>query len=250
MIELIFSFNTVSAEFKFLIAPKRFYTVPFDANFKLNCTTNDPNATTTLYHRRSGRLPWKQLLPKAGELFKIEHVYTVLDFGISDAGQYQCRARNINDTIKWPKSSCNVFANPNLTPEVHVIPEYAVVITAGQSYNITCQSVDHTTLRWFKKLNDGSETPVASDKTHTERVKSMNELKLILMFKNAQKSDAGIYRCLMTYQGKSNFKYSTLEVYGMYFECLIHVEKDIMNRPFLRSYILNSIVFRKTLWGA
>ncbi|XP_031553567.1 hemicentin-2-like [Actinia tenebrosa] len=211
------SARKVSDEFKFLVTPKMFYAVPFGSNFKLSCTTNDETATTQLYHRQSIGSAWNLLSPTPGKLIKSGQVYTVLGFGISNAGQYQCRATNgSGTTIKWSDRLANLIPNPSLTPPLDIHPRRAVVLTTGQSYNVTCSSVPQSTLKWFKKYTDGSETAVPSNQIHTEKDLEINKLKVVLMFKNAQKNDAGIYICKMTYQGKGDFKYSTLEVYDRF----------------------------------
>lgn len=205
----------MSAEFKFLRKPKQYYVYGFDSNFEMDCTTNDPNATTTLYFRSSSA-KWVQRTLEKGKLGKYGHVYTVIDVGTNDAGQYQCRATNaLGDTIKWPDNAARVLVRDiGLVPPVKIEPIYEAVLTAGQFYNITCSSLYGTSIAWFKILSNGTSDRVSGGKTYSTSDKTTNSHKLVLMIRNAQKSETGSYKCLVTLNRNTNSKFVPLTVYG------------------------------------
>ena len=66
----------------------------------LNCTTTDPNATTSLWFK-SG-LTFQQLKVDDVKVFRVGAVYTLKDLVLLDQGLYQCRATNsLGVSISW-----------------------------------------------------------------------------------------------------------------------------------------------------
>lgn len=190
-------------------------TVAFGDSFTINCTTNEPNANVFLYYRKIPSRAWKELVPNKKKVFKNGQTFTLSKFGISDVGNYQCRGLNRRgNRIQWKQGYGLVIAKPTLIPEVKITPKYAVVLTVGQSGNITCTSVDQTSLQWFKELDNGNINPVPTSQTVKRR--DGNKLSVILMFRDAKKTDSGNYKCLMTFHGKSNQKYTSVKVVGKY----------------------------------
>ncbi|KAK3752604.1 hypothetical protein QZH41_018808, partial [Actinostola sp. cb2023] len=200
--------------FKFL-APKPsniFKGVAFGARLTMNCATNDPTATTSLYHKRS--VTWENLSKSAPNLVKVGDVFTVPDIGLDNSGQYKCRATNANgSTIEWP-SSVGLFVIPYKlnTPKVTVSPNYQVRLTVGQSINFTCNSTAGTKLQWFKEVAKNKQRPVQGYKTVRSSPSNCSNV-LVLTIVNAEPADAGFYKCLMKYRGTERYKLASLKVY-------------------------------------
>ncbi|XP_032242159.2 fibroblast growth factor receptor 4 [Nematostella vectensis] len=203
-----------NCEFKFLSPPRMFYTVGFYSNFPINCTTNDENATTTLLYRQKFMGGYNEKPLQPGKVIKTDDVYTILNFAYQDAGQYQCKATNLDgETIFTDPNACKVFGRPNVIPDVTVDPLYAVQLSQGDSFNFTCSSATHTTLKWTKRPKTGSESDVPSSQTVLIKDTSKNQQRLILMIRNAQPSDTATYKCILTYNGQEHYKLASLIVY-------------------------------------
>ena len=120
--------------------PFQFHAVAFGENYGIDCSTNGTNVTTSLYHKQG--VAWEKL-PKAGlesHIIIKGDVYTILDFGISNSGFYQCRAIDASgEKIQWPTGVGFLLPDINNIPEATIIPCYAVALTEGQNQNITCE---------------------------------------------------------------------------------------------------------------
>jgi len=179
----------------------------------MNCATNDPTATTSLYHKRS--VTWENLSKSAPNLVKVGDVFTVPDIGLDNSGQYKCRATNAKgSTIEWP-SSVGLFVIPYKlnTPKVTVSPNYQVRLTVGQSINFTCNSTAGTKLQWFKEVAKNKQRPVPGYKIVRNSPSNCSNV-LVLTIVNAEPADAGFYKCLMKYRGTERYKLASLKVYG------------------------------------
>ena len=101
---------------------------------------------------------------------------------------------------------CKILDTRTLVPQIMVNydsnkTEHA--ITAGENENITCQGgsgtsgTENSYLLWYKRSN-GVDSEVESSKVHREKHYSSNNVPIdidILMFKNFQQADIGIYVC-------------------------------------------------------
>lgn len=81
--------------------------VLFGKSLHINCTTNDPTASTSLYHQGIGSGDWYLL--SSDNVRRVGDVYTIINFGLNEAGWFQCRATNKNQvTITWTDPSTEV----------------------------------------------------------------------------------------------------------------------------------------------
>lgn len=189
-------------------------TVDFESTLTIDCTTNDRNALTSLYHRSSS--PWK-MVPnsKAG---KSKSVYTVTkDFSIRDSGFYKCIALNSSGyEIEWP-SATGLFVVPDIirAPKVSVSPRYEQYMTVGDSLNFTCKSEGRTKLKWYQEMANKTFKLVPGSMTYKTKP-SQYHTEIVLMIKDAKVSDAGFYKCVMKYRTKTVSNYVSLKVFGEY----------------------------------
>ena len=83
-------------------------------SMKFNCTTDDPAATVALLHNeRFGPLTERPLTPN--KLILDRQVFTVLNIGLSDGGQYACRATDQSGTTITSSPLFRVLQRGGLT---------------------------------------------------------------------------------------------------------------------------------------
>ena len=97
----LFSATGVGA-LRFLNDPEMILVGHFGYNVDFNCTTDDPNATVSLFHSpQFGPLTERPLTP--GKLILNGQVFTLINLVRSDGGMYACKATSESgETIQWP----------------------------------------------------------------------------------------------------------------------------------------------------
>ncbi|XP_048589456.1 platelet-derived growth factor receptor alpha isoform X2 [Nematostella vectensis] len=209
----VISTQVSSSEFKFLVTPLPFATVAFGANYEMDCRTNDKNATTSLFFRKNPTFPSKEKYTEPKKLIKVGDIYSIIYFGVNDFGAYQCRATNASGFV-IQNVEVNLYGRPDVTPDVKIVPDQAVVLTIGQHVNLTCISATQTTLKWLKQ-EDGSDIEIPLSQTVSTKDVNTNQHKLILMIKDTQLAGDAMYKCLMiASNGKQNFKLASVIIYA------------------------------------
>lgn len=94
----------LSTDFKFKNDAPGLINTNFGQEKKIDCTTTDPNARTSLWFRSQSSPLFQQVKPNK-DITQDGAVYTIISVAHSNVGQYNCRATNASGyTIKWPKS--------------------------------------------------------------------------------------------------------------------------------------------------
>ena len=71
----------------------KFVRAYFGGGTRFNCTTNEDNVNTTLWFADHSDA-WRELHPDGtGKITKLKDVFTLTGINVSDAGQFQCRAK-------------------------------------------------------------------------------------------------------------------------------------------------------------
>lgn len=71
----------------------------------LNCSTNDRNATVSLYHRHHPLAPFRKRKIDAKKVLLKGQVFTLLNLSLKDQGTYACEAKTEeNESIRWPST--------------------------------------------------------------------------------------------------------------------------------------------------
>lgn len=71
----------------------------------LNCSTNDRNATVSLYHRHHPLAPFRERKIDAKKVLLKGQVFTLLNLSLKDQGTYACEAKTEeNESIRWPST--------------------------------------------------------------------------------------------------------------------------------------------------
>lgn len=201
------SFPDSGHAFKFL-APQPtdfFVDISFGSELKMNCTTDDPTATTSLHQKNT--VTWRKL--KSSEYTKVGDVYTI-KINIMHSGRFKCQATNpTGSTIYWPNTvGLAIIPFLDKTPELSVSPNHEQVISKGESVNFTCTAASHADLQWFKIGTNGKDSTVTTTVTTTVGASK----KLVMVISNAQKDDSGFYRCSMN--DGYRYRMASLKVYG------------------------------------
>ena len=85
---------------KFLNPPPQFSKGYLGKDFDFNCSTNDANATVKLFFAADDvNFNERTLSPKKLHLNK--QVFTLLNLGVKDGGQYRCKATDGKENIEW-----------------------------------------------------------------------------------------------------------------------------------------------------
>ena len=90
----------------------------------------------------------------------------------------------------------------------------------GQEAKVKCDSVGISAakVQWKKQTNAG-DVAVPESTVTIVKDKSTNRTRAILEVKFAQKQDSGVYKCVLTAFGKSDFKLTTITVKGICNNC-------------------------------
>lgn len=88
---------------KFLNSPPQVLNGFLGMNIDFNCSTNNANATVQLFHSRNFITSTERTLSPE-KLHLNKQVFTLLNLGVKDSGQYKCKATDGQQTIEWPSS--------------------------------------------------------------------------------------------------------------------------------------------------
>lgn len=104
----------IAAQFKFLSPQPKHRLLLCDKDVTFNCTTNDPNANTTLLSAVN-HLGFRELKVKPGKLTKNGSVFILHNVGLNEIAQrYKCRAVNDKGTAIESQNEMHVF--PGIKP--------------------------------------------------------------------------------------------------------------------------------------
>ena len=98
----------------FLKKPPIFLRSFLGLNLKINCSTDDPNATVSLFHRKNLFDTPVERTPSPNRVSKIGQVFYILNLIVHDAGVYTCKANNGIQSIKWPDNTGMTFLNSGM----------------------------------------------------------------------------------------------------------------------------------------
>lgn len=183
-------------------------------NMDINCSTNDPYATVQLFHSKDfASYTERTLSPEKLHLNK--QVFTLLNLDVKDAGQYNCKATDRQQTIEWPSSHGLLFLSQGKLPDITLDPPRPIVVQQGQTGKVTCQTVGWSVskLLWKKRSNSGDQTVPDSKVVHVLD-KTENMVKAVLTITNAQTQDSGEYKCVLTAFSKQDYKIANIRVDG------------------------------------
>lgn len=187
--------------------------VEFGSTLAFDCTTNDRSAQSFLIHNRGGR--WKNVTnTKPGNSAK--KVFTVTKhFAMSDSGHYKCVAVNsTGHTIEWPNSKGMVIVPLVIRlPKLTVTPKPQQILSVGDSINFTCSSAEGN-LKWYREEKRNKFKVVPNSAIFKPQPSKDSGSTSVLMVKNAQPSDSGLYKCVLRYRGKESFELASVKVFG------------------------------------
>ena len=109
-----------------------------------------------------------------------------------------------------------VFELTATLPSYFVLrPGKSITVQQGQEVKVKCESegVTVTKLQWRKQTNAG-EVPVPDSMVTVVKDRSANRVRAILKIANAQKQDAGLYKCVVTAYRKTDYKRIRIDVKG------------------------------------
>ena len=83
----------------------------------------------------------------------------------------------------------------------------------GQDGNVTCEAEGATvpTLLW-KKETDSGDVDVPSSWVNINKDASTNRVQAVLKITNATLADSGVYKCIVSVRGKSDYKKTRIRV--------------------------------------
>lgn len=101
-------------------------------------------------------------------------------------------------------------------PPLSVEPVTLILLT-GQSIQLTCSSegVSITKLTWFKKVG-GQDVKVPDSQVQVHKYSDTNVIKSVLKITNAKKEDGAGYKCVLSFNTKTQSKYATVDIKGKY----------------------------------
>ncbi|XP_066017569.1 matrix-remodeling-associated protein 5-like [Pocillopora verrucosa] len=200
---------------KFLSPPPQVSSGYLARNIDFNCSTDDANATVKLFFAADFvNFNERTLSPEKLHLNK--QVFTLLNLGVRDGGQYRCKATDGKKTIEWPSTHGLLFLSQGKLPDIVLDPPRPIIIQQGQTGKITCQAFGWSVskLAWKKRSNSGDKT-VPDSKVTNVVDKSENLVKATLTFTNAQRQDSGEYKCVLTAFNKQDYKLANIRVDGV-----------------------------------
>lgn len=94
-------------------------------------------------------------------------------------------------------------------------PRRSVTVLQGKEVKVKCESKGFsvTKLQWKKQTITG-DVPVPDNMVTFVRDNSTNAMKAILKIPNANIEDAGLYKCVLTAFGETDFKRIKITVKG------------------------------------
>ena len=93
---------------KFLNPPPQVSSGYLAMNFDFNCSTNDANATVKLFFV-ADFVNYNERTLSPEKLHLNKQVFTLLNLGVKDGGQYRCKATDGKKTIEWPSTHGLLF---------------------------------------------------------------------------------------------------------------------------------------------
>ena len=80
---------------------------------------------------------------------------------------------------------------------------------------MTCSSegVSVTKLTWFKNVG-GQDVKVPDSQVQVHKYSDTNVIKSVLNIKAAKKEDGAVYKCLLSFNGRTQSKYATVDIRG------------------------------------
>lgn len=93
---------------KFLNPPPQIASGYLAMNFDFNCSTDDANATVKLFFA-PGSANYNERTLSPEKLHLNKQVFTLLNLGVSDGGQYKCKATDGKENIEWPSTHGLLF---------------------------------------------------------------------------------------------------------------------------------------------
>ncbi|XP_032242158.1 contactin-5 [Nematostella vectensis] len=208
---LMFCIPGACAKFKFLVKHKGFYSAAFGRNYKIPCGTTDDRADIRLYYKVNPvKRQWTEKSPTPKKLLKAGADYTIVSFSMKDFGLYQCRATNVKGQ-EIQSREFFLIGYVAAIPDVKIKPRHAVALSIGESTNYTCTSAQNANLKWVRHSVSGIDAEIPSNQITT--VNNKKKKSVILMIKNANLSDSGFYKCLLTFNGQNNYKLVSVKVY-------------------------------------
>ncbi|PFX21499.1 Leucine-rich repeats and immunoglobulin-like domains protein 2 [Stylophora pistillata] len=200
---------------KFLNPPSQVLSGFIGMNIDVNCSTNDPYATVQLFHSRDF-VTYTERTLSPEKLHLNKQVFTLLNLGVKDSGQYKCKATDGQQTIEWPSSHGFLFLSQGKLPDIIFDPPRPITVQQGQTGNVTCQTVGWSVskLLWKKRSNSGDQTVPDSKVVHVID-KTENMVKAVLTITNAQTQDSGEYKCVLSAFNKQDYKIANIRVDGV-----------------------------------
>ena len=93
---------------KFLNPPPQVSSGYLGMNFDFNCSTDDANATVKLFFA-ADFVNYNERTLSPEKLHLNKQVFTLLNLGVRDGGQYRCKATDGKKTIEWPSTHGLLF---------------------------------------------------------------------------------------------------------------------------------------------
>jgi len=189
--------------------------VTFGASLVINCTTNDPTATTSLYFRHGNEKDFVLTDNISVKVKRNHDVFTILDFGFGSMGLYECRSTNKNGkTIKWADPNTKVFPEDPYYPKAEISTSKKD-LDVGENFNLSC-TTDSTkvVISWLKINQNNKHVPVFR---HIISTPLQNGDKTsFLVIKNATIDDSGEYICIATADNTNATNKAIIKVFGEY----------------------------------
>lgn len=178
----------------------------------INCTTNDPSAFTRLYFRSLYDYKF-QPFENDDHILRKGDVFTIINFGTTTAGSYQCRSTNYrNQTITWRDPSKEVTPVDEHKPEAKISTKN-VTLDVGDKFNLNCTSGNENKVNLFKvNKTSGIKYPISKSRLIIKKETDSTTITLLII--NAQIVDRGYYECEATYEDKTDAKRAYIEVLG------------------------------------
>ena len=93
---------------KFLNPPPQVSSGYLGMNFDFNCSTDDANATVKLFFA-ADFVNYNERTLSPEKLHLNKQVFTLLNLGVRDGGQYRCKATDGKKNIEWPSTHGLLF---------------------------------------------------------------------------------------------------------------------------------------------
>ena len=93
---------------KFLNPPPQVSSGYLARNIDFNCSTDDANATVKLFFA-ADFVNYNERTLSPEKLHLNKQVFTLLNLGVRDGGQYRCKATDGKKTIEWPSTHGLLF---------------------------------------------------------------------------------------------------------------------------------------------